>query len=73
MKNDYLSNKKKYSSDYDNEYELKTKLISKPKIVDVNVLLNKVKIKEKKLKVENLIVLSIIVLVISTIGIVLIL
>ena len=73
MKNDYLSNKKKYSLDYDNEYELKTKLISKPKIVDVNVLLNKVKIKEKKLKVENLIVLSIIVLVISTIGIVLIL
>ena len=73
MKNDYLSNKKKYSLDYDNEYELKTKLISKPKIVDVNVLLNKVKIKEKKLKVENLIALSIIVLVISTIGIVLIL
>jgi len=73
MKNDYLSNKKKYSSDYDNKYELKTELISKPKIVDVNILLNKVKIKEKKLKVENLIVLSIIVLVISTIGIVLIL
>tara|TARA_B110000467_G_C18213209_1_gene418693 strand:- start:590 stop:811 length:222 start_codon:yes stop_codon:yes gene_type:complete len=73
MQNDYLSNKKKYTSDYNNEYEFKTKLISKPKIVDVNVLLNKVKIKEKKLKVENLIVLSIIVLVISTFGIVLIL
>jgi len=76
MQNDYLTNKKKYDSVVQKKYNLKNKSITnfinskKPNNVDINKLLNKVKINEKNQKKEKLILLSIAALVVGVAGII---
>ena len=76
MQNDYLSNKKKYDSVIQKKYNLKNKPSTnfinskKPNNVDINKLLNKVKINEKNQKKEKLILLSIASLVLGVAGII---
>jgi|TARA_B100000795_G_C22578525_1_gene352888 hypothetical protein len=76
MQNDYLTNKKKYDSVVQKKYNLKNKSITnfinskKPNNVDINKLLNKVKINEKNQKKEKLILLSIASLVVGVAGII---
>ena len=68
MKNDYLNNKKKYDSNIKKEYKLKNEIFSvslKSKNVDINSLLNRVKIIEKDQKKENFILLGWVCLVFS--------
>lgn len=68
MKNDYLNNKKKYDSNIKKEYKLKDKIFPislKSKNVDINSLLNRVKIIEKDQKKENFILLGWVCLVFS--------
>jgi hypothetical protein len=65
MKNDYLNNKKKYSS-YRDLKNLDKKLQNPtPKNVDINKLLNRVKIKEKTIKRENMIMFGFTTLILS--------
>ena len=76
MQNDYLTNKKKYDSVVQKKYNLKNKSITnfinskKPNNVDINKLLNKVKINEKNQKKEKLILLSIASLAVGIAGII---
>jgi len=76
MQNDYLTNKKKYDSVVQKKYNLKNESITnfinskKPNNVDINKLLNKVKINEKNQKKEKLILLSIASLVVGVAGII---
>ena len=76
MQNDYLNNKKKYDSVIQKKYNLKNKSSinfinsKKPNNVDINKLLNKVKINEKNQKKEKLILLSIASLVVGVAGII---
>ena len=76
MQNDYLSNKKKFDTAAQNKYNLKNKISTndinskKANNVDINKLLNKVKISEKNQKKEKLILLSIASLVVGVAGII---
>ena len=76
MQNDYLTNKKKYDSGVQKKYNLKNESITnfinskKPNNIDINKLLNKVKINEKNQKKEKLILLSIASLVVGVAGII---
>jgi hypothetical protein len=76
MQNDYLNNKKKYDSVIQKKYNLKNKSSinfinsKKPNNVDINRLLNKVKINEKNQKKEKLILLSIASLAVGIAGII---
>ena len=65
MKNDYLNNKKKYSSYRDLKNLDKKLQNSIPKNVDINKLLNRVKIKEKTIKRENWIMFGLTTLLLS--------
>ena len=57
----------------DSKKNIAIEAATKKKIVNVNILLNKVKIDEKKIKLEKVILLSIVVLLISITGFVTIL
>lgn len=76
MQNDYLTNKKKYDSVVQKKYNLKNKSITnfinskKPNNVDINKLLNKVKINEKNQKKEKLILLGVALLSVGIAGII---
>ena len=76
MQNDYLSNKKKFDTAAQNKYNLKNKINTndinskKANNVDVNKLLNKVKISEKNQKKEKLILLSVASLAVGIAGII---
>ena len=76
MQNDYLSNKKKFDTAAQNKYNLKNKISTndinskKANNVDINKLLNKVKINEKNQKKEKLILLSIASLAVGIAGII---
>jgi len=69
MKNDYLSNKKNYKINKLNKYHSQKYNIIKSKNVDINRLLNSVKINEKNKKKENFILFGLATLVISAMGI----
>ena len=71
MQNDYLNNKKNYSSNIIKKHLLQGKYNynQKPKNVSINTLLNRIKIDEKNRKKENLILFGFVVLVISITGI----
>jgi len=76
MQNDYLSNKKKFDTAAQNKYNLKNKISTndinskKANNVDINKLLNKVKISEKNQKKEKLILLSVASLAVGIAGII---
>tara|TARA_B110000116_G_scaffold141225_1_gene122407 strand:+ start:408 stop:647 length:240 start_codon:yes stop_codon:yes gene_type:complete len=76
MQNDYLSNKKKFDTAAQNKYNLKNKINTndinskKANNVDINKLLNKVKINEKNQKKEKLILLSVASLAVGIAGII---
>ena len=69
MINDYLSNKKNYTSKINNKNYFPTTKILKSKKIDINILLNKAKVEEKNKKKENLILFALTFLVISVMGI----
>ena len=71
MKNDYLSNKKNFELNKEknfNHIAPVKKTSTKPIIVNINTLLNRVKIKEQNKNRENLILLSMVVSILSVIG-----
>jgi hypothetical protein len=76
MQNDYLNNKKKYDSNIHKKFPIKNKFKSnftnskKVNIVDINKLLNKVKIEKKNQKKEKLILFAVALLVVSIGGII---
>ena len=70
MQNDYLTNKKKYKLVKEKIIVSKPQNSIKPNIVDVNKLLNRVKLNEKKDKKENLILFSLIGAAVGTVGII---
>ena len=70
MQNDYLTNKKRYDLDQKKIILSKPRNSVRSKIVDVNKLLNKIKLNEKKDHKENLILFSLISVVIGIIGII---
>ncbi len=67
MRNDYLTNKARYNNlkKQLNKDLPKKKILSPKKTVNVNILLNKVKLDEKKIKFEKVILLSVVILLIS--------
>ena len=73
MQNDYLNNKKFYSENNDNYAKPKIQHIFNSKKVDVNKLLNRVKIEKKEDIKKNWILAGLIISVVSIIGIVIIL
>ena len=76
MQNDYLNNKRKYDSNIQKKYILKNRInlnstnTKKPSNVNINKLLNKVKVDKKNQKKEKLIFLALATLVISIGGII---
>jgi len=71
MKNDYLSNKKIFELNKENNFKYITpvkKNSVKPINVNINTLLNRVKLKEQNKKRENFILLSMVVSILSVIG-----
>ena len=70
MQNDYLTNKKRYDLDQKKIILSKPRNSVRSKIVDVNKLLNRIKLNEKKDHKENLILFSLISVVIGIIGII---
>ena len=76
MQNDYLNNKRKYDSSIQKKYLLKNRInlnspnTKKPSNVNINKLLNKVKVDKKNQKKEKLIFLALATLVISIGGII---
>ena len=76
MQNDYLSNKKKFDSAVQEKYNIKNKISTndvkskKANNVDINKLLNKVKINEKNQKKEKLILLGVALLSVGIAGII---
>ena len=71
MKNDYLSNKKNFELNKEKNFKhippvKKTSV--KPITVNINTLLNRVKIKEQNKNRENLILLSMVATILSVIG-----
>jgi len=70
MKNDYLSNKKKFTNiNASNKPIIKTRQISKTKTVNVNILLNRVKINEKSIIKKNIVFYGLTSLLITIVGI----
>jgi hypothetical protein len=71
MQNDYLNNKKNYSSNIIKKHPLQCQYSysQRPINVSINTLLNRIKIDEKNRKKENLIFFGFVVLVISITGI----
>ena len=76
MQNDYLNNRRKYDSNIQKKYILKNRInlnstnTKKPSNVNINKLLNKVKVDKKNQKKEKLIFLALATLVISIGGII---
>ena len=70
MQNDYLINKKRYDLDQKKIILSNPRNSVRSKIVDVNKLLNRIKLNEKKDHKENLILFSLISVVIGIIGII---
>ena len=76
MQNDYLNNKRKYDSNIQKKYILKNRInlnstnTKKPSNVNINKLLNKVKVDKKNQKKEKLIFLALATLVISIGGVI---
>jgi hypothetical protein len=69
MQNDYLNNKKNYSLNHLKiNYPIKQKIL-KPKNVDINELLNGVKINEKNKKKERLVFFGLATLLVGVMGI----
>ena len=68
MQNDYLNNKRKYSLKADLKTTHKLEKIVKSNNVDINKLLNRVKIDQRNKKKENLILISLISSVLVIIG-----
>ena len=71
MKNDYLTNKKNFELNKEknfNHIAPVKKTSTKPIIVNINTLLNRVKIKEQNKNRENLILLSMVATILSVIG-----
>tara|TARA_B100000795_G_C22693628_1_gene396645 strand:- start:70 stop:300 length:231 start_codon:yes stop_codon:yes gene_type:complete len=71
MKNDYLSNKKFFELNKEKSFRQTTHLnknLIKPINVNINTLLNRVKINEKNKNKENLILLGMAIFVLSIIG-----
>ena len=68
MKNDYLNNKIKYSLNADLNTTHKLQKIIKSNNVDINKLLNRLKIDQRNKKKENLILTSLISSVLLIIG-----
>ncbi len=75
MRNDYLTNKVKFNNlknlkkKSNNDFP-KQKVLSPKKTVNVNILLNRVKLDEKKTILEKVVLFSIVILLISITGIV---
>jgi len=69
MQNDYLSNKKNYNINNRNKYHSQKYDTSKSKSVDINKLLNNVKVNEKNKIKENCIIFSLAMLILSVTGI----
>lgn len=59
MQNDYLNNKKKINQKKETKNTVQINSLSKKKIVDINKLLNRVKIKENQKQKDNLLLLVI--------------
>tara|TARA_B110001452_G_scaffold261769_1_gene260940 strand:- start:4556 stop:4777 length:222 start_codon:yes stop_codon:yes gene_type:complete len=59
MQNDYLNNKKKINQKKETKNTVQINSLSKKKIVDINKLLNRVKIKENQKQKDNLLLLAI--------------
>ncbi len=75
MRNDYLTNKAKFNNlknlkKKSNNDLPKQKILSPKKTVNVNILLNRVKLDEKKTILEKAVLFSIVILLISITGIV---
>ena len=75
MRNDYLTNKAKFNNlknlkKKSNNDLPKQKILSPKKTVNVNILLNRVKLDEKKTILEKTVLFSIVILLISITGIV---
>ena len=71
MQNDYLSNKKKFSIKNLEEKKEKFKIkVSQKNKVDINKLLNRVKVENQIKKKQNLIITGLVCLAISIIGII---
>tara|TARA_E500000178_G_scaffold297917_1_gene304836 strand:+ start:220 stop:462 length:243 start_codon:yes stop_codon:yes gene_type:complete len=77
MQNDYLHNKKKHSSENlekeskkDNYLKFDKKNLDQKNKVDINKLLNRVKVDRKKKNKENLIIAGLVCLVVALIGII---
>ncbi len=75
MRNDYLTNKVKFNNlknlkKKSNNDLPKQKILSPKKTVNVNILLNRVKLDEKKTILEKAVLFSIVILLISITGIV---
>lgn len=72
MQNDYLNNKKSYYSNRHRAEKNQKNKNLKSSVVDINILLNRIKITKKNKKKENLFLLGIASLAISVVGIVVI-
>jgi ABC-type taurine transport system substrate-binding protein len=59
MQNDYLNNKKKINQKKETKNTVQINSLSKKKTVDINKLLNRVKIKENQKQKDNLLLLAI--------------
>mgnify|MGYP000868834638 FL=1 len=59
MQNDYLNNKKKINQKKETKNTVQINSLSKKKTVDINKLLNRVKIKENQKQKDNLLLLVI--------------
>lgn len=71
MQNDYLNNKKKFSIKNLEEKKEKFKIkVSQKNKVDINKLLNRVKVENQIKKKQNLIITGLVCLAISIIGII---
>ena len=69
--NDYLNNKKEFFTKKSNDNEVTKQLKLSPKSkVDINKLLNRVKVEKKKKKKENLVIIGLVGCAITIIGII---
>ena len=68
MQNDYLNNKKKINQNKEIKNTIQINSLPKKKIVDINKLLNRVKIKENQKKKDNFLLLGISSLIICIIA-----
>ena len=71
MINDYLNNKKDFFTKKTNDNKITRQLKLSPKSkVDINKLLNRVKVEKKKKRKENLVIIGLVGCVITIIGII---